>query len=163
MYLALGTSSQAAATAAFWNPFLTGFGLEAEPFIHGVNGPVSVSSPHPVLEGVSCLWHSGGQSVVDLDPAHSANQVIDEIGGTALFTVYDGRVLTAAPMEISAAAGGSQVLSIEAGSAYGDMSYWVLGTTNNQKQKLFQGLVHMLAFLSLGVLTLWITMIVKNI
>jgi hypothetical protein len=93
VYIAGGTSSNAAAVAAAWNPFLNGFGLALDASSDGLcfgGCSLSISSSHPLLAGVLSLYHDRGQDTLDLDGASPLNQVIATVsGGHERFAIYE--------------------------------------------------------------------------
>jgi hypothetical protein len=82
VYVAAGTAQDAGATADFWRPFLQRFGLDLEDQIRIRSGNVPITSSHPVFEGVSALYHDGGQGVVAID---SRAEIIATSDGIGLF------------------------------------------------------------------------------
>lgn len=85
VYIAAGTSQDAVATADFWRPFLQRFGLALEDRIDIQMGIFSITSSHPIFDGVSDLYHDGGQGVLALD---SRAEIIAYFDGIGLYGVY---------------------------------------------------------------------------
>ena len=93
VYYMAGTASNAAATAAAWNPFLTQFGLELQSVINVGVGNYTINSTHPIFDGVNALYHVNGQGVLDITPGDPRSQIIASTpSGTGLFGVYDNTI-----------------------------------------------------------------------
>jgi len=88
VYLCAGTGSNAVYEANFWNAFLNAFGLAYEPRYNGINGNISITSPHPIFAGVSQLFQANGNSVIDLQPSNPNNEVLVSLGSDGLYAVY---------------------------------------------------------------------------
>lgn len=95
VYLMAGTAwaPSAAAEAAYWNVFLTAFGLAYDTSYNGIgNFPIPVAGTHPILAGVTGLYHSSGQTVIDLDPADSAATILVDYMGVGIVAAYESPV-----------------------------------------------------------------------
>lgn len=77
VYLAGGTGQGgSAAEAGRWKTFLNAFGFRFDSRYNGVSGARPVQGDHPILAGVSALYFNNGNSVVDIDPEATINQVL---------------------------------------------------------------------------------------
>lgn len=85
VYLAAGTAADASA----WDLFLHNFGLDLGS-LNGLSGNHAIAGSHPLIAGVTALYHLNGNDVVDLDPNSKSNQVIAVAGTHGLIGVYDG-------------------------------------------------------------------------
>lgn len=74
--------------AAAWNPFLNEFGLGLSLF-NDISGNIPISNTHPIFEGVDSLNQGVGQSILDLEPADPANQVLVTQGTDGLYAIYE--------------------------------------------------------------------------
>ena len=72
VYLMGGATSE----AGFWNPFLNAFGLSFASFYNGIGGNLPINSPHLIFAGVSRLYQSNGNSIIDWQPANPNNEVL---------------------------------------------------------------------------------------
>lgn len=90
VYIEAGTGlGGAAAEAALWNGFLGGFGLTLAPSYNGCCGNDAVTGTHPILAGVSQLYHNNGNTV-SLAGGNPNAQIIEfGSGGQGLIGVYD--------------------------------------------------------------------------
>jgi hypothetical protein len=93
--LLAGTSSNAAAVANYWNPFLDDFGLTLESSVDGLcfgGCSLAINSSHFLLAGVTALYHDHGQDVLDVLPGDARNRVVAIVtGGHERFAIFDGR------------------------------------------------------------------------
>ena len=100
VYLAGGTTSNAAVVANFWNPFLNLYGLGFESTISTSPGGAiePIESTHPIFANVSELYQAGGQGVLDLDPNDMRNQVLEfNESGVGLYALYDASLVIPLP------------------------------------------------------------------
>jgi len=90
VYLMGGTGVGGAATeAARWNGFLAAFGLAFDTTYNLVGGtPLTVSSTHPIFDGVAQLYYNNGNTVLDVGNDNSAI-VLTDVRQRGLFGVYD--------------------------------------------------------------------------
>jgi PEP-CTERM motif len=102
VYLAAGTGSFAggpAAEAAFWDPFLNAFGLGLGTPYNAMSGVVSISSTHPIFDGVggvvTGLYQNNGNDSLDIDALDARGQVLVTSSGHDLYAVYDSGPLAA--------------------------------------------------------------------
>ena len=70
VYVSAGTGDfdddskkSASAEAAYFNSFLSNYGLKYETFYNGVEGPIAANSDHAIFSGVSRLYQNNGNSV----------------------------------------------------------------------------------------------------
>lgn len=92
VFLAGGTGSfpSAAAEAAYWNAFLSSFGLAFGSPYNGVGGVVPIASAHPVFAGVTGLYQDNGNDTLDIDLLDPAGVVlVTSASGHGLYAVYD--------------------------------------------------------------------------
>jgi hypothetical protein len=94
VYIFGGSGSLSEATT--WNPFLNVFGLSYSSGYVGTGGVSPISSSHPVLAGVTGLYHNSGSAVNDLDPVSPHQLVIASEGSPShgLYGIYDGDLPT---------------------------------------------------------------------
>lgn len=89
LYIGAGTGEGgAAAEANAWNQVLNAFGLSLTSPYNGVAGNIAIASPHPLFAGVSSLYQNNGNSIVDLEPANPANEVLVSQGSAGLYAVW---------------------------------------------------------------------------
>ncbi len=89
VYLMVGTGDGGAAVeAARWNGFLAAFGLGFDGTYNGVGGTLTVSSTHPIFDGVAQLYYNNGNTVLDVGNDNSAI-VLTDGQQRGLFGVYD--------------------------------------------------------------------------
>ena len=92
VYIAGGTSSNAAGTAGILNPFLNQFGLGFESsIIPGGGYNEVITSSHPIFNNVGSLYQNGGQGVLDLDLVNPLNLVLEynQSGANGMYAIYD--------------------------------------------------------------------------
>lgn len=89
VYLAGGTAnwSSASEEAMQWNDFLNTFGLAFATTYNGIVGNVSISNSHPIFNNVQSLYQDSGNTVIDLEPLNSNNQILVTAGGQGLYAV----------------------------------------------------------------------------
>ena len=98
VYLMAGTGAGGpVGEANRWNTFLNAFGFEYATVYNGLGGNTPISSSHPIFSNVNAIYSSNGNSIIDLEPSNSANQVLVTSGGQGLIAVYDGNPITPVP------------------------------------------------------------------
>ncbi|MBD2485309.1 hypothetical protein [Planktothrix sp. FACHB-1365] len=78
VYLCAGTGQGGSqAEANNWNTFLAAFGLKYQGTYNGISGNIPVSKPnHPLFAGVTTLYQHNGNSITDLQPDSSLNEIV---------------------------------------------------------------------------------------
>jgi len=88
VYVHAGTGHGGAAVeAAAWNTFLGNFGLAFAPFYNGIGGNVPIASSHPIMTGVTALWHGNGNSIL-LTGGNPNAQIIASYQQQGMYAVY---------------------------------------------------------------------------
>lgn len=86
-FIAVGTG--ASGEAASWDEFLNPLGLAFSASFDSLGpGPVSVTSDHPLFQGVSDLYYDHGNPVLDLDISDPSGQIIQSVSGSGVFGMY---------------------------------------------------------------------------
>ena len=88
VYLYGGVGGADASTEAFgWQQFLTAFGLN---FASQYNGlyTTPINSSHPIFKGINSLQSGNGQSITDLEPLNSDNQIILTTQGQGTYAAF---------------------------------------------------------------------------
>ena len=91
VYLAGGTGSfpSPADEAAYWNPFLSDFGLGFGSPYNGIEGSIGIISSHPIFAGVDSLYQNNGNDALDIDVLDARGVVLVSSGGHALYAVFE--------------------------------------------------------------------------
>ena len=77
VYLGAGTGAGGPQQEADrWNTFLGVFGFKFLGEYNGISGNQTINNTHPIFAGVKAIYLNNGNSIVDLEPASSANQVV---------------------------------------------------------------------------------------
>ena len=97
VYLAGGTATLGSSSqeAAAWNTFLNNFGLGFGTSYNGVGGNISISSAHPIFNGVDSLYQNNGNDTLDILASDPRAEVLVTLNGHGLYAVYDS---SAAPV-----------------------------------------------------------------
>ena len=88
VYLAGGRSSTATIEAAGWNTFLNHFGLGFVPIYNQIYGNITITSSHPIFNGVSVLGNGNGNSIINLGTNPNA-EIVQSFGTQGLYAVVD--------------------------------------------------------------------------
>ena len=87
-YIGAGTGGLGpAAEAAGWNQVLAQSGLEFEDNYNGIGGNVAPIGPHPLLAGVSSLFFSNGNTIVDLAPTNDSGKILFSLNGEGMLAL----------------------------------------------------------------------------
>ncbi|BAZ85826.1 hypothetical protein NIES806_20300 [Dolichospermum compactum NIES-806] len=91
VYLAAGTGlGGSQAEADRWNTFLGEFGLKFAGLYNGIVRNLSPNQSHPLFAGVKSLYFNSGNSITDLKPESSLNQIIQtHISGQGLIATAE--------------------------------------------------------------------------
>lgn len=100
LYVAAGTATHASEVEA-WNAALSPFGLGFAVEYNGTPQEVyPIDSVHPVLSGVTGLYHLLGNSIIDLNPDDPAGQILVESNGSGFYAAYDAHQQQAVPVDL---------------------------------------------------------------
>ena len=97
VYVSAGTGdfNGASAEAAYFNSFLSNYGLKYEPFYNKVEGIIAPNSDHAIFSGVSGLYQNNGNSV-SLTGSNAKASILETYTKDGmqhgLFGVFDGRI-----------------------------------------------------------------------
>ena len=85
VYVCAGTSGT---DPSRLNPFLASFGL-ALGALNSLSGTLPITNAHPVLAGVTSLYHNNGNSITVTGAPGAATQILVTQGSFGLYAVYD--------------------------------------------------------------------------
>jgi hypothetical protein len=89
VYIMAGTGIVGPETEAnSWNQVLATAGLAFQPSYNGIlDVNVAPAGPHPLLAGISTLYFSNGNSIIDLEPSNSNGEILFAFDGHGMLAL----------------------------------------------------------------------------